>query len=73
MSSEAMGMDAAIDRGLEGAIACSSAISAIDGTTLLYRGYTIGGNRTRHRVENHMELQLLSDLLPAPDSQSGSG
>jgi citrate synthase len=31
----------AIDRGLEGVIACSTAISTIAGTTLLYRGYTI--------------------------------
>jgi citrate synthase len=31
----------AIDRGLEGVIACSTAISTISGTTLLYRGYTI--------------------------------
>ena len=33
--------EGAIDRGLEGVVACSSAISTIDGTTLLYRGYTI--------------------------------
>jgi len=33
--------DGAIDRGLEGIVACSSSISTIDGTTLLYRGYTI--------------------------------
>lgn len=34
-------MDQAIDKGLEGVVACSSRISTIDGTTLLYRGYTI--------------------------------
>ena len=34
-------LDAAVDRGLEGVVACSSEISTIDGTTLLYRGYTI--------------------------------
>lgn len=33
--------EGAIDRGLEGVVACSSAISTIDGTTLLYRGYRI--------------------------------
>jgi citrate synthase len=33
--------EGAIDRGLEGVIACSTAISTIAGTTLLYRGYTI--------------------------------
>jgi citrate synthase len=31
----------ALDRGLEGVVACSTGISAIAGTTLLYRGYTI--------------------------------
>jgi len=31
----------AVDRGLEGVIACSTSISTIYGTTLLYRGYTI--------------------------------
>lgn len=38
---EAPPFDLAIDRGLEGVVACSSAISTIDGTTLLYRGYEI--------------------------------
>jgi citrate synthase len=31
----------AIDRGLEGVVACTTAISTISGSTLLYRGYTI--------------------------------
>jgi citrate synthase len=31
----------AIDRGLENVVACSTAISTISGSTLLYRGYTI--------------------------------
>ncbi len=38
---EAKVLDQAIDRGLEGVIACSSGISTIHGSTLLYRGYTI--------------------------------
>jgi citrate synthase len=33
--------DGAVDRGLEGVVVCSTSISAIYGTTLLYRGYTI--------------------------------
>lgn len=33
--------DGAIDRGLEGIVACSTSISAISGSTLLYRGYRI--------------------------------
>jgi citrate synthase len=39
--SDAVTLDAAIDKGLEGVVACSTRISTIDGTTLLYRGYTI--------------------------------
>src|SRR5258707_103590 len=31
----------AIDRGLEGVVACTTGISTISGSTLLYRGYTI--------------------------------
>jgi citrate synthase len=31
----------AIDKGLEGIVACTTSISTISGTTLLYRGYTI--------------------------------
>jgi citrate synthase len=41
MSEEAREYAGAIDRGLEGVVACSTAISTIAGTTLLYRGYTI--------------------------------
>lgn len=33
--------EGALDRGLEGVVACSTAISTIAGSTLLYRGYTI--------------------------------
>jgi len=39
--SDSVALDAAIDKGLEGVVACSTSISTIDGTTLLYRGYTI--------------------------------
>jgi len=39
--SDSATLDAAIDKGLEGVVACSTRISTIDGTTLLYRGYTI--------------------------------
>jgi citrate synthase len=38
---EAEGYDGALDRGLEGVLACTSRISTIHGTTLLYRGYRI--------------------------------
>ena len=36
--------EGAVDLGLEGVVACSTAISTIAGTTLLYRGYTIERN-----------------------------
>ncbi|HVP28048.1 MAG TPA: citrate/2-methylcitrate synthase [Myxococcota bacterium] len=41
MAEEVVPYEGAIDRGLEGVVACSTAISTIHGTTLLYRGYTI--------------------------------
>lgn len=40
-SAAAVVYDGAIDRGLEGIVACSTAISTISGSTLLYRGYRI--------------------------------
>jgi citrate synthase len=39
--SEVQIYEGALDRGLEGVVACSTGISTIAGTTLLYRGYTI--------------------------------
>jgi citrate synthase len=41
VSEEAPEYAGAIDRGLEGVVACTTSISAIAGTTLLYRGYKI--------------------------------
>lgn len=41
MAQEEAVYEGAVDRGLEGVVACSTGISAIAGTTLLYRGYTI--------------------------------
>jgi citrate synthase len=38
---EAQTYDGALDRGLEGVLACTSQISTIHGSTLLYRGYKI--------------------------------
>ena len=38
---EAQSYDGALDRGLEGVLACTSQISTIHGSTLLYRGYRI--------------------------------
>jgi citrate synthase len=41
VSEELRVFSGAVDRGLEGVVVCSTAISTIAGTTLLYRGYTI--------------------------------
>jgi len=41
VAEEATEYAGAIDRGLEGVVACTTAISAIVGSTLTYRGYTI--------------------------------
>src|SRR5947209_8441459 len=41
MAQEIKEYDAAIDKGLEGVVACSTAISSIIDTTLTYCGYTI--------------------------------
>jgi citrate synthase len=41
MSDEITEYRGALDKGLEGVVACTTAISTIAGTTLLYRGYTI--------------------------------
>ena len=41
MSEQAPEYEGALDRGLEGVVTCTTSISAIQGTTLLFRGYTI--------------------------------
>ena len=41
MAEEVTEYAGAIDRGLENVVACTTAISAIVGSTLTYRGYTI--------------------------------
>ncbi len=60
---EQSGFDGAIDKGLEGIIACSSRISTIAGTTLLYRGYTIEDLAEHATFEETIHL-LWQDELP---------
>jgi citrate synthase len=62
--------DGAIDRGLEEVIVCSSAISTIDGTTLLYRGYTIEDLANRTSFEEVIYL-LWFGHLPSPSELTG--
>jgi citrate synthase len=59
-------IDGAIDRGLEGVVACSSAISTIDGTTLLYRGYTIEDLAEHTTFEEVVHLLWHGELPDTP-------
>src|SRR5262245_4115642 len=84
---EAQAYEGALDRGLEGVLACTSRISTIHGTTLLYRGYTIedlaahaGFEEVVHllwegRLPSRRELDALAGELgqaaPLPPSSFG--
>jgi citrate synthase len=58
--------DGAIDRGLEGVVACSTGISSIVDTTLCYRGYTIEDLAAKASFEQVVYL-LWNDRLPTAD------
>ena len=58
--------EAATDKGLENVVACSSAISTIDGTTLLYRGHTIEDLANRATFEEVIYLLWFGELPTAP-------
>jgi citrate synthase len=66
MSESVREFDSAIDRGLEGVIICSTQISTIFGTTLLYRGYTIEDLAANASFEEVVYL-LWFGKLPAKD------
>jgi citrate synthase len=84
---EAQVYDGALDRGLEGVLACTTRISTIHGTTLLYRGYRIedlaaqaGFEEVVHllwegRLPTRRELDTLAGELgraaPLPPSSFG--
>ena len=60
---EAQTYDGALDRGLEGVLACTTQISTIHGTTLLYRGYQIEDLAQHARFEEVVYL-LWEGRLP---------
>ena len=62
--------EGAADKGLENVVACSSAISTIDGTTLLYRGHTIEDLANRVTFEEVVYLLWFGEL-PTPPQLSG--
>lgn len=63
MSAEVKEFDGAVDKGLEGVVACTTKISSIQGTTLTYRGYTIE-DLAEHSTFEEVVFLLWNDRLP---------
>lgn len=61
--------EGALDRGLEGVVACSTGISSIQDATLSYRGYTIEDLASKSTFEETVFL-LWNDRLPSADELS---
>lgn len=55
--------DGAVDKGLEGVVACSTKISSIQGATLTYRGYTIE-DLAGHSTFEETVFLLWNDRMP---------
>jgi citrate synthase len=66
MSEEVTEYRGALDKGLEGVVACTTAISTIAGTTLLYRGYTIE-DLAAHATFEEVVYLLWFGKLPKAD------
>jgi citrate synthase len=66
MAAEVQIYEGAIDRGLEGVVACSTAVSSIQDATLTYRGYTIEDLAAKSTFEETIFL-LWNDRLPLKD------
>ncbi len=56
--------EGAIDKGLEGIVACSTAVSSIQGNTLFYRGFTIEDLAANSNFEE-VTFLLWQDRLPS--------
>lgn len=57
--------EGALDKGLEGVVACTTAISFIVGNTLIYRGYTIE-DLAQHSTFEEVVFLLWNNRLPSP-------
>jgi citrate synthase len=66
MAIEVTVYEGAVDKGLEGVVACSTAISSIQGGTLNFRGYTIEDLATNSSFEEVVFL-LWHDHYPSKD------
>lgn len=62
--------EGAIDKGLEGVVACSTAISSIVDATLCYRGYTIEDLAANASFEEVVWLLWNSERPSSPDAES---
>ncbi|MBI3544015.1 MAG: citrate synthase [Deltaproteobacteria bacterium] len=63
MGGEVKEFDGAIDKGLEGVVACTTKISSIQDATLTYRGYTIE-DLAEHSTFEEVVFLLWNDRLP---------
>ncbi len=66
MAAEVQIYEGAIDKGLEGVVACTTSISFIVGATLIYRGYTIEDLAAHSTFEETIFL-LWNNRLPKAD------
>lgn len=64
MATEVKIYDGALDKGLEGVVACSTAVSSIQGNTLNYRGYSIE-DLAAHSTFEEVVYLLWNDKLPS--------
>ena len=66
MAAEVQIYEGAVDRGLEGVVACTTAVSSIQDATLTYRGYTIEDLAAKSTFEETIFL-LWNDRMPSKD------
>lgn len=66
MAAEVQIYEGAVDRGLEGVVACTTAVSSIQDATLTYRGYTIEDLAAKSTFEETVFL-LWNDRMPSKD------
>ncbi len=66
MAAEVQIYEGAVDRGLEGVVACTTAVSSIQDATLTYRGYTIEDLAAKSTFEETVFL-LWNDRMPSTD------
>lgn len=66
LATEVQTYEGALDKGLEGVVACSTAVSSIQGNTLNFRGYTIEDLAQKATFEE-VTFLLWNDRLPSAE------